>query len=49
MYATSSTNNSSLLAEAYFVAFFQNIPLLFATWAMLALENKKYKNSKKAN
>ena len=28
MYATSSTNNSSLLAEAYFVALFQNTPLL---------------------
>ena len=28
MYATSSTNNSSLLAEAYFVAFFQNFSFL---------------------
>jgi hypothetical protein len=27
MYATSSTNDSSSLVEAYFVAFFQNPPL----------------------
>jgi hypothetical protein len=27
MYATSSTNNSSLLEEAYFVAVFQKVPL----------------------